>query len=63
MMAADGRERERLPMCHLFLTMGRMHERLGITIWYFQGEIELEAAFFLIFMDGTIKAQEDVYVE
>lgn len=50
-------------MCHLFLTMGRMHERLGITIWYFQGEIELEAAFFLIFMDGTIKAQEDVYVE
>lgn len=47
-----------------------MNEELGFTVWYFQGEIELEAAFSFcfppslsLFMDGMMKAQEGFYVE
>lgn len=72
MMAAECNERERggereeeSPRVISFPPMRRTKERLGITVWCFLGEIELEAAFFsfFFFMDGMMKAQGDFYVE
>lgn len=52
-------------MLHLIPSMRWTEEGLGFIVWLFQGEIELEAAFVLsafspFFMDGMMKAQEDL---